>query len=80
MTSISLSLPARAAFRPEERIAACGSALPIVLMPIRMVLRGIGLGVIGLAVVLTVTTALIGAQELKTDGPAGAPPAEIRYR
>ena len=49
-------------------------------MPIRMVLRGIGLGVIGLAVVLTVTTALIGAQELKTDGPAGAPPAEIRYR
>ena len=79
MTSISHSLPTSTAIRSAELIAACRSLFPI-LMPVRMVLRGIGLGVIGLVVVLTITTALIGAQEMKMDGPASVLPAEIRYR
>ena len=44
-----------------------------------LILRGVGLGFIGLAVVLTVAAALIGVHEIQREDPAIILPTQIRY-
>jgi hypothetical protein len=44
-----------------------------------LILRGIGLGFVGLAVVLTVTAALIGVHEIQRDASSSSNPPTIHY-
>ena len=76
MTSISHSLS------PESHVSGENFTVSSFefagLLPI-MLLRGVGLGFIGLAVVLTMTAALIGIHEIQHKGAPDNLPAEIRY-
>lgn len=77
MTSISHPLAGRANAPSVEKTAGsaffeCAGLLPILL------LRGVGLGFVGLAVVLTVTAALIGVHEIQQDDRPTILPTQIR--
>ncbi len=77
MTSIAHPLTTESGIRPAEKTAAssvfeCAGLLPI------LILRGVGLGFVGLAVVLTVAAALIGVHEIQQD-TGTILPSQIRY-
>jgi hypothetical protein len=78
MTSIAHPLSARAKARSEEKTATfstigCAGMLPA------LILRGVGLGFVGLAVILTVAATLIGVHEIQQEEASSALPTQIRY-
>ena len=77
MTSISHSLSPESHV-PGEKSAVSSCFELAGLLPI-LVLRGMGLGFVGLAVVLTVTAALIGVHEIQQSGAPDILPSQIRY-
>jgi len=78
MTSIAHPLAVQVEVRPRERTAS-SSIIGCACMLPALILRGIGLGFVGLAVVLTVTAALIGVHEIQRDASSSSNPPTIHY-
>ncbi|MFH1567778.1 MAG: hypothetical protein ABIL09_07235 [Gemmatimonadota bacterium] len=77
MTTLTPAVGERLRTAGEDFSAALAAATCWIA---RHLLCGAGLGLFGLAVVLTVTAALIGAHELTAGGTSPLLPPEIRLR
>ena len=78
MTSITHPLTTPSHIQSGEKTATfsiigCAGMLPA------LILRGVGLGFVGLAVVLTVAAALIGVYEIQQEATSSPLPSQIRY-